>query len=35
MFKNVCTICKNEFEDKYFDKKQNKCKLHTEKNTNR
>ena len=31
MSKNICNVCNKEFEDKYFDKKQNKCILHCEK----
>jgi hypothetical protein len=31
MSKNICSICNKEFEDEYFDKKQNKCILHCEK----
>lgn len=31
MSKNICSVCNKEFEDKYFDKKQNKCILHCEK----
>lgn len=32
MSKNICSVCNLEFEDEYFDKKQNKCILHCEKN---
>lgn len=28
-----CSVCKNEFEDKYFDDQQDKCILHRKKNT--
>ncbi|WP_323591114.1 hypothetical protein [Aliarcobacter butzleri] len=31
MSKNICSVCNLEFEDEYFDKKQNKCILHCEK----
>lgn len=30
-YKHKCSICNKEFENKYFDKKQNKCILHCEK----
>ncbi|RXK12156.1 hypothetical protein CP965_10275 [Halarcobacter mediterraneus] len=32
MPKNICSICNVEVEDKYFDKEQSKCILHSEKN---
>lgn len=32
MSENICSICNVEVEDKYFDKEQNKCILHCEKN---
>ncbi|MCG3660265.1 hypothetical protein [Aliarcobacter butzleri] len=31
MSKNICSVCDVEIKDEYFDKKQNKCILHSEK----
>ena len=31
MSENFCSICRENFEDKYFDEKQNKCILHSNK----
>lgn len=31
---NKCVVCKEKFEDKYFDKEQDKCIIHSEKNIN-
>ncbi|MDN5094669.1 hypothetical protein ACOTVQ_05935 [Aliarcobacter butzleri] len=31
MSKNICSVCDVEIKDEYFDKKQNKCILHCEK----
>jgi hypothetical protein len=29
-----CSVCKEKFEEKYFDAEQNKCVLHCHKNEN-
>lgn len=31
MVENICSVCEKIFEDKYFDKKQNRCILHNRK----